>query len=91
MAAGVPVIVGDTPGLRECTDGAAPVCRQTDTGCWLREIAELYEDGPRREAAVQAGLARIAALEVAPDFELFDEWLVDALVAAAEAATAAIP
>jgi glycosyltransferase involved in cell wall biosynthesis len=86
MAAGVPVIVGDTPGLRECTGGAAPVCRQTDTGCWLREIAELYEDGPRREDAVKAGLARIAALEIAPDFELFSEWLVEALVAAAETA-----
>lgn len=75
MAAGIPVIVGDTPGLRECTSGSAPVCRHTDSQCWLTEIERLYEDGPERSAAIAAGLARVAELDVAPDFKLFDEWL----------------
>ena len=89
MAAGVPVIVGDTPGLRECTGGVAPICRQSDTACWMREIERLYHDGPEREAAIKAGLSRVAELEVAPDFKLCDEWLVGATSASAPASAPA--
>jgi glycosyltransferase involved in cell wall biosynthesis len=80
MAAGIPVIVGGTPGLRECTAGAAPVCNQTNTECWVKNIKELYEDSPARRAAIEAGLARIAELAAAPDFQLFDEWLAAAVL-----------
>jgi glycosyltransferase involved in cell wall biosynthesis len=81
MAAGIPVIVGDTPGLRECTAGAAPVCNQTNMDCWVSHIKELYEDGPARKHAIEAGLARVAELALAPDFELFSEWLETAIAA----------
>jgi len=75
MAAGVPVIVGDTPGLRECTNGAAPVCTQEDVGCWEREVRRLYADGPDREAAIAAGRRRIAELRKSNDYEAFDKFL----------------
>jgi hypothetical protein len=77
MAAGVPVIVGDTPGLRECTAGAAPICRQEDYGCWEREIRRLYPDGAARTAAIAAGKRRIADLKGINDYAAFDKYLMD--------------
>ncbi len=77
MAAGIPVIVGDTPGLRECTDGAAPICRQEDTECWSREIRRLYPDGPERSAAIAGGLRRIAQLKGINDYAAFDKYLME--------------
>ena len=75
MAAGIPVIVGDTPGLRECTNGAAPVCSQEDVGCWEREVRRLYHDGPDRDAAIAAGRQRIAELRASSDYDAFDKFL----------------
>ena len=77
MAAGIPVIVGDTPGLRECTAGAAPICRQDDYECWEREIRRLYPDGAARSAAIAAGKRRIAALKGIDDYAAFDKYLMD--------------
>lgn len=77
MAAGIPVIVGDTPGLRECTAGAAPVCRQNDIECWSSEIRRLYPDGPARSAAIAGGLRRIAELKGINDYAAFDKYLME--------------
>ena len=75
MAAGVPVIVSDTPGLRECTGGAAKICSRTDITCWEEGIKELSAEGEARQAAIEAGRKRIAELEAAQDFRDFDVWL----------------
>ena len=77
MAAGIPVIVGDTPGLRECTAGAAPICRQNDTECWSSEIRRLYPDGPERIAAIAGGQRRIAELQGINDSAAFDKYLIE--------------
>ena len=82
MAAGIPVIVGDTPGLRECTNSAAPICMQEDVGCWEREVRRLYADGPDREAAIQAGYRRIAELKAAKDYENFEKFLLETAIPA---------
>ena len=80
MAAGIPVIVGDTPGLRECTNNAAPVCAQADLGCWQREITRLYADGPERQDAVRKGYKRIAELKAANDYSAFDRFIQEKVV-----------
>lgn len=75
MAAGVPVVVSDTPGLRECTGGAAKICSRDDLNCWEESIKELSAEGGARDAAIQAGRNRIAELENATDFKDFEAWL----------------
>jgi hypothetical protein len=77
MAAGIPVVAGDTPGLRECTNGAAPICAQEDIGCWEREVGRLYVDGPDRTAAIAAGRRRIAELRKTNDYAAFDRFLIE--------------
>ena len=77
MAAGIPVIVGDTPGLRECTASAAPICKQNDIECWIREIRRLYPDGPERAAAIAGGKRRISELKNINDYDAFDKYLMD--------------
>jgi hypothetical protein len=77
MAAGIPVVAGDTPGLRECTNGAAPICAQEDIGCWEREVGRLYDDGPDRTAAIAAGRRRIAELRKTNDYAAFDRFLIE--------------
>jgi glycosyltransferase involved in cell wall biosynthesis len=74
MSAGVPVIVGDTPGLREATNGGAAICNRTDIDCWMNEIKKLSMDGPEREGMISAGMKRIEELEKATDFSDFDKW-----------------
>jgi glycosyltransferase involved in cell wall biosynthesis len=76
MAMGVPVIVGDTPGLREATGGKAVVCHQTDIDCWMREVKNAVTPGPEREGMIAAGLKRVAELEKETDFEDFDRWFI---------------
>lgn len=80
MAAGIPVIVGDTPGLRECTSNAAPVCAQSDLGCWEREIRRLYHNGPDRTEAIRKGKARVAELKAANDYAAFDRYIQEKVV-----------
>ncbi len=77
MAAGIPVIVGDTPGLRECTANAAPICKQNDIECWIREIRRLYPDGPERAAAIAGGRRRISELKNINDYDAFDKYLMN--------------
>ena len=75
MAMGIPVIVGDTPGLREATGGKAAVCHQTDIDCWTREVQKAVTPGPEREGMIAAGLKRIQ-LEKETDFADFDRWFI---------------
>jgi glycosyltransferase involved in cell wall biosynthesis len=76
MAMGVPVIVGDTPGLREATAGKAAVCHQNDIDCWIQEIKKAVTPGPEREGMIAAGLKRIEQLEKETDFTDFDKWFI---------------
>ncbi len=77
MAAGIPVIVGDTPGLREATAGKASVCHQSDIDCWMREIDKAVKPGAEREGMIGAGLKRIKELENYTDFADFDNWFME--------------
>ena len=76
MASGIPVIVGDTPGLREATGGKAPVCHQNDIDCWMSEIKKAVTKGPEREGMINGGLERIKELESYTDFADFDNWFM---------------
>jgi glycosyltransferase involved in cell wall biosynthesis len=41
MAAGIPIIINDVPGLRECTKDAAIICRREDPDAWVDQIKKL--------------------------------------------------
>jgi glycosyltransferase involved in cell wall biosynthesis len=41
MAAGIPIIINDVPGLRECTKDAAIICRREDPNSWADQIKKL--------------------------------------------------
>lgn len=62
LASGIPVIAHPTPGLREALGEAALFLDRADTAAWTDAVGELYRDGPRRAAAVDAALARSAYL-----------------------------
>lgn len=62
IASGIPVIAHPTPGLREALGDAAQFIDRADTGAWADAVARLHEDGPDREAATAAAVARSAYL-----------------------------
>ncbi|MFD9903924.1 glycosyltransferase family 4 protein [Streptomyces sp. NPDC059063] len=70
LASGIPVIAEPTPGLREALGGAATFVDRTETAAWAAAVEGLYEDGPAREAAVAAALARSAHLAHRTEQEL---------------------
>lgn len=72
LASGIPVIAHPTPGLLESLGDGATFIDRADTAAWVRAVDELYEDGPRRTAAVAAALARSEQLADQAARELVD-------------------
>lgn len=70
LASGIPVIAHPTPGLREALGDGATFLDRADTAAWAAAADELYQDGPRRRAAVAAALERSAFLAEQTDREL---------------------
>ncbi len=58
MAAGVPVLAGDTPALREVGGDAAAFLPTDDPGAWAEAIGAIASDAALREARAEAGLRR---------------------------------
>lgn len=61
-ASGIPVLAHPTPGLREALGSGATFIDRSDVGAWAAAVEALHRDGPVREAAVAAALARSAHL-----------------------------
>lgn len=57
-ASGIPVLAHPTPGLREALGAAGTFIDRGDTRAWCEAVQRLYEDGPGRDAAAAAALAR---------------------------------
>lgn len=57
-ASGIPVLAHPTPGLREALGDAALFVDRGDTRAWCEGVQRLYGDGPDRDAAAAAALAR---------------------------------
>lgn len=62
LASGIPVIAHPTPGLREALGEAALFVDRSDLSAWTQAVQHLYQDGPARDAAQAAALARSAYL-----------------------------
>ncbi|MFD3848186.1 glycosyltransferase family 4 protein [Streptomyces microflavus] len=62
IASGIPVLAHPTPGLREALGDAGVFIDRADLDGWVEAVMRLYRDGPDREAAVAAAVARSAFL-----------------------------
>jgi alpha-1,3-rhamnosyl/mannosyltransferase len=62
MAAGVPVVASDAPGLAEAVAGAALSVPVDDPAAWARALAQALDDAPLRQRLIDAGYARVRAL-----------------------------
>lgn len=63
MAAGVPVIHSEAPGLVECVSGAGILCNNDDIDAWMRAIEHLNSDHAFKEQIRQNGFNRIRDIE----------------------------
>jgi glycosyltransferase involved in cell wall biosynthesis len=64
MAAGVPVIHSESPGLVECVGGAGIMCAHNDKDAWEDAIRRLISDRAYRERIRQYGFTRIEEIQV---------------------------
>ena len=63
MAAGVPVIHSEAPGLVECVDGAGILCNRNDIDAWVSAIERLNGDRAFKENIRQNGFNRVRDIE----------------------------
>lgn len=63
MAAGVPVIHSEAPGLVECVSGAGIMCVHDDKDAWEDAIRRLVTDRAYRERLRQYGFKRVSEIE----------------------------
>lgn len=63
MAAGVPVIHSEAPGLVECVGGAGIMCVHDDIDAWKDAIERLVTDRAYRERLRQYGFKRVSEIE----------------------------
>ena len=64
MAAGVPVIHSEAPGLVECVGGAGIMCVHDDKSAWEDAIRRLVSDRAYRERIRQYGFKRVEEIQV---------------------------
>lgn len=64
MAAGVPVIHSEAPGLVECVGGAGIMCVHDDKDAWEDAIRRLITDRAYRERIRQYGFNRVEEIKV---------------------------
>ena len=63
MAAGVPVIHSESPGLVECVGGAGILCNHDDIDAWITAINRLISERLYRERLRQYGFNRIKEIK----------------------------
>jgi len=76
MSAGIPVIINDVPGLRECCDGAAIICRRDDINSWIQQIRRLLNIPSYYELWSDKAIARSNTLEDDSDIKGLGNWLM---------------
>jgi len=84
MSSGIPVIVGHTPGLKECCEGAALIADRSNTEEWVRLIRRLCTDQTFYDEYSNRGRARAKQLEPTHDMEMFLEWYETKVVPSAD-------
>lgn len=75
MASGIPVVVSNTPGLRECCGDAALYCDREDLQAWVRTLRALRNDSGLYEERSAAAHARARALDPRPQIAEMVRWL----------------
>jgi glycosyltransferase involved in cell wall biosynthesis len=75
MTAGIPVIVNDVPGLRECVGEAGIVCRREDLASWDQQIRRLLKTPSYYEEWSQRSLRRSNELNDDKDMRGIGGWL----------------
>lgn len=75
MTAGIPVIVNDVPGLRECVGNAGIVARREDLASWEQQIRRLLRTPSYYEEWSQRSLRRSAQLADDQDMRGIGNWL----------------
>lgn len=63
MAAGVPVIHSEAPGLVECVGGAGIICSHDDIDAWANAINRIIGDPAYRERLRNHGFKRVEEIE----------------------------
>ena len=64
MAAGVPIVASDVPGLREVVEGAALLVPPGDVAALSAALTRLSADEGLRAALVEAGLRRCERFDI---------------------------
>jgi glycosyltransferase involved in cell wall biosynthesis len=75
MAAGIPVLINDVPGLRECCGDAAIVCRREDLSAWEDQIRRLLAGPAYYEEWSQRSRRRARQLADPADMLGLAKWL----------------
>lgn len=75
MTAGIPVIVNDVPGLRECVGDAGLVCRREDLASWEQQIRRLLKTPSYYEEWSQRSIRRSTQLNDDTDMKGIGPWL----------------
>jgi glycosyltransferase involved in cell wall biosynthesis len=75
MTAGIPVIVNDIPGLRECVGEAGLICRREDLTSWEQQIRKLLKIPSYYQEWSQRSLRRSIELKDDKDMRGIGQWL----------------
>jgi glycosyltransferase involved in cell wall biosynthesis len=85
MSAGLPVVAFDQGAVPEVLGGSGVLVRDKDPFALAAAIAALLRDAPRREAVVDAGRRRLAALDLDSAADRFVDLLVPLVLSGAGA------
>jgi glycosyltransferase involved in cell wall biosynthesis len=75
MTAGIPVIVNDVPGLRECTGNAGIIARREDVASWVNQIRKLLKSPSYYDEWSQRCVIRSKELADDQDMRGIGQWL----------------